>query len=675
MNEASGPVGTLKTALDHALKLLASQPALAAEQATEILKVAPNHPLGTLVLGVAKRKLGDPAASLGILEPLATGQPGWVPAHYELGVTFGALGRGDDAVKALRRALEIEPGLSDAWRDLADHLAALGDEEGADIARLRHIRTSVRDPRLMTAAAAMGENRIPAAETLLREHLKQHPTDVVAIRMLAEIAARLSRYKSAEDLLTRCVELAPGFHAARHNLALVLHRQNKPVPALRELEPLLAVDPRNPGYRNLHAAILGRIGEFDRALEVYSKLLEEYPAQPKAWMSYGHALKTAGRQGDSIAAYRKAISLEPRLGEAYWSLANLKTFRFTEEEIAAMERQLLRDDLSNDDRLQFHFALGKAREDAREYEVSFQHYSEGNRLRRSISRYVADETTDHVRRSKALLTSEFFAARAGWGCPSADPIFVVGLPRSGSTLLEQILASHSAVEGTMELPDIGVMARGLGGRQSWNEKSHYPEILAELDAARCRALGEQYLEQTRIQRKTDAPFFIDKMPNNWGHVAFIHLILPNAKIIDARRHPLACCWSGYKQHFARGQSFTYDLTDIGRYYRDYVELMAHLDRVLPGRVHRVIYESLVADLKTEVRRVLDYCHIGFEPACLRFYETERAVRTASSEQVRRPINREGIAQWQPFSSWLDPLRCALGPVLDPYPAAPDFDGA
>lgn len=675
MNEASGPRGTLNVALDHALKLLASEPALAADQATEILKAAPDHPLGLLVLAVAKRKLGDPDGSLAILEPLAAGQPNWAPVHYELGMTRGVLGRGDDAVQALRKALAVNPDLADAWRELADHLAAAGDEEGADIARTRHIRTSVRDPRLMTAAAAMGENRIPAAESLLREHLRQHPTDVVAIRMLAEIAARLGRYGAAESLLARCLELAPAFHTARQNLALVLHRQNKPAAALREIERLLAVDARNPGLRNLHAAVLGRIGEFDRALGVYAKLLEEYPAQPKAWMSYGHALKTAGRQGESITAYRKAIALEPRLGEAYWSLANLKTFRFDADEIAAMERQLARDELSNDDRLHFHFALGKAREDAREFAASFDHYAQGNRLRRSVSRYLADETTDHVRRSKALLTPAFFAARAGWGCQDADPIFVVGLPRSGSTLIEQILASHSAVEGTMELADLGVMARALGGRQAWSEPTRYPEVLAELDAGRCRELGEQYLEQTRIQRKSGKPYFIDKMPNNWAHVALIQLILPNARIVDARRHPLDCCWSGFKQHFARGQSFTYDLADLGRYYRDYVELMAHVDRVLPGRVHRVIYESLVADTEAEVRRVLDYCHIEFESACLRFYETDRAVRTASSEQVRRPINREGMDQWRPFAAWLDPLRTALGPVLEAYPGVPDFESA
>jgi tetratricopeptide (TPR) repeat protein len=672
MSDAREPVGTLDVALNHAGKLLAAEPALAAEQAREILKAVPGHPIATLILGTALRASGHARASIEILGPLALANPNAAAAHYELALSLGREGQGEAAVQALRRALALKPDMTDAWRELADHLNAMGDTDGAAIAQLRHIRLSVRDPRLMTAAAAMGENKIPAAEALLREHLKQHPSDVVAIRMLAEVAVRLGRTGPAEDLLLRCVELAPGFVAARHNLALVLHRQNKPVAALRELDTLLALDPRNPGYRNLHAAVLSSVGEFDQALAVYGKFLEEYSGQAKVWMSYGHVLKTAGRQEEAITAYRRSIELEPGLGEAYWSLANLKTFRFTSAEVAAMQAQLRRGDISDHDRLHFHFAIGKAQEDATSYAESFEHYKEGNRLRRSASHYDAAETSRHVARSKALFSAEFFAARADWGCPAADPIFIVGLPRSGSTLLEQILASHSAVEGTMELPDIGVIARKLGGRTSRSEKSRYPEVLGELDADRIRTLGEQYLEQTRIQRKAGTPYFIDKMPNNFAHVGLIHLALPNARIIDARRHPLDCCWSGFKQQFAHGQNFTYSLEDIGRYYRDYVELMAHYDRVLPGRVHRVIHETLIEDTEAEVHRLLHYCNIRFEPACLRFYETERAVRTASSEQVRRPINREGMGQWRNFEPWLEPLRTVLGPVLEAYPSTPDY---
>jgi tetratricopeptide (TPR) repeat protein len=674
MSEAPEPVGTLDVAVKHAVKLLARQPELAAEQATEILHGAPQHPLATLVLGVARRKLGDLPGALAALEPLAAAQPAWAPAHYELGVTLGDAGRGEAAVAALQRAVNIKSDIGDAWRLLGDHFTAMGDTSGADLAYANHIKVSTRDPRLLAPAAALSENRIPEAEALLRAHLKQFPSDIAAIRMLAEVAARLGRHGDAETLLRRCLDLAPGFDAARSNLAVVLHQQNRPAAALAELERLMQADPRNPSHRNLKAAVLARIGEHDQSIDLYAGILAEYPLQSKVWMSYGHGLKTAGRQPESITAYRRSIELRPPLGEAYWSLANLKTFRFSPQDVAAMRTQLARTDLTTDDRLHFHFALGKALEDAGEYAESFEHYASGNRLRRRASRYDAEETSANVARSKALFTPAFFATRAGWGCQSPDPIFIVGLPRSGSTLLEQILASHSAVEGTMELPDVVAIVRALGGRKSWAEASRYPEVLADLDAGRIQELGEQYLDRTRIQRKAGTPFFIDKLPNNWAHVGLIHLMLPNAKIIDARRHPLACCWSGFKQHFARGQNFTYRLQDIGRYYRDYVELMAHFDRVLPGRVHRVIHEALVDDTEAEVRKVLDYCNIPFEAACLRFYESDRAVRTASSEQVRRPVNREGFDQWRHFEPWLGPLQAALGPVLNTYPAVPDFAG-
>lgn len=671
MSGAPQPVGTLEVALKHTATLLETEPSLALEQAHAILAAVPGHPLATLFIGIARRKLGDNPAALEVLEPLARAQPGWAPVHYELGTSLGLAGRGEQAVESLRRAVRLKPDIGDAWRMLGDHLTAMGDTDGADAAYANHIKVSTRDPRLLAPAAALCENRIAEAEALLRQHLKQHPTDVAAIRMLAEVAARLGRYEDAEALLTRGLELAPGFAAARHNYAVVLHRLNKSSAALAEIDRLLAVEPRNPGFRNLRAAVLARIGEFDEAIRAYAEVLADYPGNARMWMSYGHALKTAGRRDDCIEAYRKSLELAPGLGEAWWSLANLKTFRFTEADRAAMRAQLTRADLTPEDRFHFHFALGKALEDAALYEESFGHYAEGNRLRRKGVPYDANETTSHVRRTRALFTPAFFAERRGWGAPAPDPIFIVGLPRAGSTLVEQILSCHSQVEGTMELPDVIGIARRLGGRQRKSEASKYPEVLATLDEVQLRALGAQYLAQTRIQRKTAAPRFIDKMPNNWAHVGLIHLMLPNAKIIDARRHPMSCCFSGYKQHFARGQHFTYGLEDIGRYYRDYVGLMAHFDAVLPGRVHRVIYERMVEDTETEVRRLLEYCGLPFEDACLRFYENDRAVRTASSEQVRQPIFRDAVEHWRHYEPWLGPLEAALGPVLEAYPAAPE----
>jgi tetratricopeptide (TPR) repeat protein len=672
MSATSEQVGTLETALAHTQRLMTSEPRLAVEQATEILKVAPGHPLGTLLLGVAQRRAGDAAASQATLEPLAQAQPNWAAAHYELGLTLGARRHGEGAVAALRRAVSLKPEMPDAWRSLGDHLTAIGDATAADQAYAQHIKFSTHDPRLLEAAAALCENRIPVAESLLRTHLKQHPTDVPALRMLAEVGARLGRYVDAEAMLERCLQLAPSFVAARHNYALVLHRQHKAAAALAQIERVLEAEPRNPGYRNLKAAILIGIGEFEQAIALYADVLAEYPGNAKVWMSYGHALKTAGRQAECVSTYRKSIELAPQLGEAYWSLANLKTFQFSEADIAAMRRQVERPDLSPEDRFHFHFALGKALEDARQFAASFEHYEQGNRLRRATVEYDADWNSEQIKRAKALFTPEFFAARAGQGAAAPDPIFIVGLPRAGSTLLEQILSSHPLVEGTMELPDLVGIARDLGGGRPRARTDDYPQSLGTLDAVALRALGERYLAQTRIYRKSKAPFFIDKLPNNFAHTGLIHLILPRAKIIDARRHPLGCCFSAYKQHFARGQHFTYSLDEIGRYYRDYVELMAHYDTVLPGRVHRVIYERMIEDTEGEVRRLLDYCGLPFDERCLRFYENERAVRTASSEQVRRPIYREGVDHWLNYEPWLGPLKSALGSVLAQYPNVPEF---
>jgi predicted Zn-dependent protease len=672
MGGASEPVGSVEVALAHATRLLESNPVLAAEQASEILKAVPAHPVATLLLGVARRTGGDAAAASEVLRALVATHPQWALAHYELALALSGLERHVAAIAALRRAVTLKPDMADAWRALGDELTSAGDAVGADSAYAQNIRASTKDERLLAPAAALCENNIPQAEALLRAHLKKFPTDVAALRMLAEVAARLGRYGDAEMLLTRCLELAPSFAAARHHRAIVLHRQNKPAAALGEVSELLAKDPRNPGYNNLKAAILARIGELQDSIEIYAGILAEHPAQPKIWLSYGHALKTSGRERDSIAAYKKSIELLPHLGEAYWSLANLKTAQFTAEDVQAMQSQLRRPDLAVEDQLHLHFAMGKALEDQRDYAASFEHYAQGNQLRRAQLHYQADEMSTHVKRVKSSFTAQFFAERMSHGAAAPDPIFIVGLPRSGSTLIEQILSSHSQVEGTMELPDMAGIARSLFDMGKQSQISGYSAVLASLNADECRELGERYLSQTRIQRKTAAPFFIDKMPNNFAHIDLIQLALPRAKIIDARRHPLGCCFSGFKQHFARGQAFSYSLEDIGRYYRDYVELMAFFDAVLPGRIHRVIYESMIEDTESEVRRLLEYCGLPFEDNCLRFYENERAVRTASSQQVRKPIFREGVDHWRHYESWLDPLKKSLGPVLEAYPAAPTF---
>jgi tetratricopeptide (TPR) repeat protein len=663
------PIGTVDVALKHGTRLLERAPELAAEQAREILKAVPAHPAARLLLGIAERLRGEAAAAEAVLRSLVEEQPRWAAARYELGRVLVELGRGEEAVRELQRTAELAPENPDAWRALGDLLAATGDEAGAERARARFLKASIRDPRLLAAGAALCDNRIPEAETLLRRHLQEYPTDVAAIRMFAEVAGRLGRYQDAENLLARCLELAPGFAGARHNYAVALTRQGKHAAALEQVVRLLAAESRNPSYRSLHAAVLGALGEYAQAIEIYGGLLQEFPTQPKLWMSHGHALKTAGRGADGIAAYRRAVELDPRLGEAWWSLANLKTYRFSDEDVALMRGQLSCTDLQPEDRFHFHFALGKALEDRQAYAESFEHYRDGNAQRRQLVHFDVERLHALVQRTRRFFGPELLAARAGQGAPDPDPIFIVGLPRSGSTLVEQILASHSRVEGTMELPDLPAVAMAVGAEGGG--PGSYPEALAQLDAAALRALGERYLGTTRIQRKQGRAFFIDKLPNNFLHTGLIHLILPNARIIDARRHPLGCCFAAFKQHFARGQNYTYDLGELGAYYRAYVELMAHFDAVLPGRVHRVLYERMVEDTEGEVRRLLAYCGLDFEPACLRFYENDRAVRTASSEQVRSPIYREGVDQWRAYERWLEPLKRALGPVLDAYPLAPD----
>ena len=518
-------------------------------------------------------------------------------------------------------------------------------------------------PMLLDAAIALHDGRLHVAEPLLKAYLKRDPFDARAIRMLAELAGRIGRNQDAENLLRRALELAPAFTAARANLALVLYRQNRAPEALAELDELLSTEPDHIGHANLKAAALGRLGGFEEAITLYEHVLAVAPNQPKVWMSYGHMLKTVGRQADGVAAYRRAIALEPALGEAWWSLANLKTVRFADADIAAMKQARASAGLGEGDALHLDFALGKAFEDRGEADAAFAHYAAANAMRRAQLGYDPDLLSQMVDGHVAVATPAFFAAREGWGCPAADPIFILGMPRAGSTLIEQILASHGMVEGTTELPDLPAMVRRV---------ADYPHGLSALTAEDAAELGAEYLRRASVQRRSGKPFFIDKLPNNWLHVALIRLILPNARIIDARRDPRACCFSNFKQHFARGQAFSYGLEDMGRYYRDYVRLMAHIDKVQPGRVVRVIHEELVDAPEAGIRALLDSLGIPFEPACLSFHETERAVRTASSEQVRQPIFRGGDKAWRPFAAHLGPLEAALGDVIARYPQAPDF---
>ena len=658
------PFGNLDAALANARKLLEERAFDAAlEQAREIRKQFPRDARATYIGAVAKNRLGDARGALKDLQPLADTAPNAAPVLHELGLALRGNRRPREARSAFERAVKADPRLGPAWQALGELLADQGEEEAADKAFREQMAASGTHPGLRQAVRLVADGKLGMAEGICRDYLYRWPTDVNAIRLLADIALQLEVFDDAVKLLHRCLELAPDYNQARNNYANALAKTGQFEAALREINALEKVEPENLAHPVLAASILVNVGQYEQAIARYESVLKRVPGHARLQLSYGHALKTLGRQADCIAAYRRAAAAEPSLGEAWFSLANLKTFRFADAEIQAMQRLADSGKLAPRDEFHLGFALGKALEDADDYDGAFAAYARGNEIKRAQSGYDADANTAAMRAIANSCTAEQLDSRRGYGHAAPDPIFIVGLPRSGSTLLEQILASHSQVDGTMELPYIPQFVRRLAGQKNMSDSSRYPEILWELTREQCEALGQEFLDAARIQRR-GAPFFIDKLPNNFAHVGLIHLILPNARIIDARRHPMATCFSAFKQLFAAGQEFTYSLDDIGRYYRDYADLMKHWDRVLPRRVLRVDYESVIDDLETEVRRVLDYCGLPFEPACLSYHQNRRAVRTASSEQVRQPIYRDAVAQWRYFEKHLAPVRAALAEATE-----------
>ena len=580
-----------------------------------------------------------------------------------------AAGRSREAKAPLAEAVRLNPSLAGAWRLLGDIELIGGDIAAAQGAYDRMLRAVVPDGRLREPTLALAEGRLADAERQLRQLLAHEPSNPAVGHVLGEVLARQGRVAAAEAVLAQVVSVAPGLNLARQALALALQRGGKHAEAVVQLGLLLGRDPRNLRARMAKAASLAEIGDYAAAADVSAEVMAAFPDQPRGWLILGNTLRTLGRVDAAEAAFKRCLSLDPDCAEAWWSLANLKAYRFTPADVAVIEARRARPDLDPDARSLLCFSLAKAREDEGDDAEAFAGYLEANTLQRTLRPYDAEATHAYAQRAKALFTADFFAARAGWGAPAADPIFIVGLPRSGSTLVEQILASHLQVEGTRELMDVQQMADWVAAQG----RAPYPAPLAALPHEAIRQLGRDYLERTRPLRSLGRARFIDKAPWNWLHVGLIQLMLPNARIVDVRRHPLGCGLSAFKQHFAGGFDFAYDLADIGRYYADYVELMAHFDAVLPGRVVRVIYEDLVADTETQVRRLLDGLGLRFDPATLRFFENRRAVATPSSEQVRRPIFGEAVDHWQRFEPWLGPLKTALGPVLDAYPAAPASD--
>lgn len=541
----------------------------------------------------------------------------------------------------------------------------------------------LRNRILAEAAEALAANQPTIAEPLVSGFLAKKPNDADALNLMADIARRANRLEEAEEILCRCVQRFPAVAGYRFNYAVVLRGLDKYEQALAELDALLEISPQNPLFREQKAAVLRKLGRHDEAVAWRSELAKDYPGSSEIWLHYGHSLRGAGLQEQCITAYHRALEIAPSYSAAYGSLADLKVYRFTGAEIAAMEKQLGVAGLSAETRADFHHALGKAYDDEHRYAKSFEHYAKGNALRRMGVRFSPENRTAQRMASESFYTEAFFRSRRGSGCHAPDPIFIVGMPRSGSTLLEQILSNHSAIEGLGELADLDIaLVRPLNqlGRASQSDApgahtavdknavaQSYIESLDRIEFDQFRLLGEAYLELVSHRRTGNRRFFTDKTLSNYCYIGLIHLMLPDARIIDIRRHPLDCGWSCFKSQFAGGgQPFSYNLGDIGRHYADYAALMAHFDRVLPGRIHRMHYENLLADPEQELARLFAYLNLPFEEQCLRFYENRRSVATLSSEQVRRPLYKSGVGQWRPYEPWLGPLKSALGSALETY---------
>ena len=629
-----------------------------------LISEQPDHRKAGYLLAVSYRARRQFDKALSSLEQLRRTAPDYGRAWQEIGHTHRDCNRPREAAQAYSRAVELNPGLAASWRFLGAALEHLGEHDRARMAKANFQRLSDLPKELVAVTSMMHEGQLYKAEKLCRHYLQNHPHHLEAMRLLAAIGVQLNIYDDAEFLLESALEMDPEFDLARVDYVNVLQKRQKFERAFEEADRLRQRLPENPSAELTYANQASAVGHYDEALAVLDKLIERGHEPANVHMLRGHALKTVGRHDDAVSAYRSAYSARPELGDAWWSLANMKTFRFDEREMQRMEELADSGGLSRADEYNLSFALGKAFEDREAFEQSFEYYARGNKLKKAELRYNADRMQADFDRQIAFFTPERVEALRGRGAQDADPIFIVGLPRAGSTLVEQILASHSRIDGTLELPNILAAVHRLNGRLQRGQEPRYPAVLSELPSERFAEMGRQYIEETRVHRD-QAPLFTDKMPNNFRHIGLILSILPNARIIDARRAPMACCFSGFKQLFAEGQEFTYSQQDIGRYYAGYVDLMDHWKRLYPASSLQVNYEDVVDDLELQVRRILEFLDLPFEDACVEFHQTKRSVRTASSEQVRQPIYRSGIEQWRHFEPWLDELKSALGPeVLD-----------
>lgn len=587
--------------------------------------------------------------------------PGFPRAQEDLGTVLLNLKRAEEALPYLKKAIDLDGHNAEAFFKLGGALKALGSMEEAEQAFNKSTALSPEKGQFAEAADLFLQGRFREAEKIAQDLIRVNPRDVNAASLLARIAIQASCYSDAEALLRKILQLAPRYIEAWHDLSTALKEQSRYSEAVEALQTAIDIEPDNAISHYFHGAALAMDSKPELAEQSYRRAIELNASLSGAHLGLGHVLKTIGRQEEGIAAYRAAKELRPNFGEIHYSLSNLKTFRFDADEIADMEHRLENSKLSTESVVHFAFTLGKAHEDLGNFDKAFEYYAKANQAHRESVAYDPVQTEIVHARIRELFDRDLFAkAAAGqFGCQEAAPIFILGLPRSGSTLLEQILASHSQVDGTSELPDLSLVIQSLTDAE---RGTTYPGAVTSLGNEELTALGEQYIRQT-MRHRSGAAFFTDKMPNNFPHIGLIQLILPNAKIIDARRHPLDSCLGCFKQHFAKGQTFTYDLFELGEFYMEYEKMMAHWDSVLPGRVLHVQYEEVVADLESQVRRLLDYCELPFEDACINFHETQRAVRTASSEQVRQPIYSGSVNTWRKFESHLQPLVEILQPVL------------
>lgn len=631
----------------------------ALSSSNSIIAQHPDHIDALYMKAVSERYLGHNDAALSTVNMIKSLSPDFGRAHQEEGHIYRALNDNQNALAAYRRACQCNPSLHASFKAQAEIFQALGNASAAAEMRNQEQRIMAMPKDLVAISHLLYEGKLIKAENAARHFLQQNPKNVEAMRLLAEIGSRLGVLEDADFLLESALIFEPDNVQVQIDYIQILRKRQKFVQALEQCKKLHAQDTENPIFQSLYAIELMQTGDYEKALELFDRVLQKLPNDAITLTSRGHALKTYGAHDDAVKSYQKAIAADDSHGDAYYGLANLKTYQFSDDEIAKMRAQEEGSQLSYQNRIHVCFALGKAYEDRKNYDASFEYYEKGNTLKRNQSRYDADQMSDELDAQIKACTPALFAKQGGKGCEAPDPIFILGLPRAGSTLLEQILASHSQVDGTLELPNILSMAHRLRRQKQASNVSLYPDNLHDLEAQQLREMGQDFIDSTRIHRQ-DAPFFIDKMPNNFRHIALIKLILPNAKIIDARREPMACCFSGFKQLFAEGQEFTYGLREIGQYYSDYVRLMDHWDMVLPGQILRVQHEDVLDDLEGQVRRMLDYLGLPFEQSCIDFHKNKRAVRTASSEQVRQPITKASVDLWRHYEKNLLPLKTALG---------------